>query len=286
MLQIQSRTLNDTTLSWGKVLIAGAAVLTLAAGIFASTYAVSSSTVVTETKREGWLFNPDPTTATPYEFNEDAASTGSGSLFVSPIQNDEPNTGGTLGRYDKFIALLPTDYASQNFESVDFDFKLGAGVDTAKANQVYLNVYTKVLGSTSSYYDCRFDQVATSGSDASFSTVSFDSTVAPTNVAKWSGSTASCPTTLSGLPSGSTVTAVSLNLGDTSLSDQNVSAYFDNAVISSAGDSIAYDFEEFLPTASTKDDCKKGGYSAFGFKNQGQCVSSIEANEKASFKRS
>ena len=32
---------------------------------------------------------------------------------------------------------------------------------------------------------------------------------------------------------------------------------------------------------TTANDCKKGGYAAFGFKNQGQCVSSVRANEKA-----
>ncbi len=37
--------------------------------------------------------------------------------------------------------------------------------------------------------------------------------------------------------------------------------------------------------AQTKDDCKNGGYAAFGFKNQGQCVASVVANEKANFKR-
>ncbi len=31
----------------------------------------------------------------------------------------------------------------------------------------------------------------------------------------------------------------------------------------------------------TKDDCKKGGFEAYGFKNQGQCVSSLQSNDKA-----
>ena len=32
---------------------------------------------------------------------------------------------------------------------------------------------------------------------------------------------------------------------------------------------------------TTADDCKKGGFAAYDFKNQGQCVSSVRANEKA-----
>lgn len=32
---------------------------------------------------------------------------------------------------------------------------------------------------------------------------------------------------------------------------------------------------------TTKDQCKKGGFADFDFKNQGQCIASIQANEKA-----
>jgi hypothetical protein len=35
------------------------------------------------------------------------------------------------------------------------------------------------------------------------------------------------------------------------------------------------------PTATTKDDCKSGEWETFGFKNQGQCIASIVANDNA-----
>lgn len=35
------------------------------------------------------------------------------------------------------------------------------------------------------------------------------------------------------------------------------------------------------PAPSSKDDCKKGGFAAFGFDNQGQCVASLTANANA-----
>jgi len=38
-------------------------------------------------------------------------------------------------------------------------------------------------------------------------------------------------------------------------------------------------------TPQTKDDCKSNGYAAFGFKNQGQCVASVVASEKATNKQ-
>lgn len=35
------------------------------------------------------------------------------------------------------------------------------------------------------------------------------------------------------------------------------------------------------PAPETIDECKKGGFEAFGFENQGQCVASVKANEQA-----
>jgi hypothetical protein len=248
-------------------------------------FAAPISHVVTEANKQDWVFNPDPTTATPYEFTEDAASVGDGSLYVLPIQNDS-NGVGHDGNRDKFIAQLPVNYTSDQLNSVSFDFQLGEGVDATKANQVYLNIYTNLPGSTS-FYDCRFDQAATVGSSTDFTTVTFDSTVAPTNVEPRGTPTPDCPETLSGLPAGSTVKAITLNVGDTSASDGGVSAYFDNVVINAAGNTITYDFELNAPKpmkASTKDDCKDGKWET-GFqtqyKNQGDCVSSVASKGKA-----
>ena len=39
----------------------------------------------------GWLFNRDVSTSTPFEFNTDQASIGTGSLYVSPIGENAPN---------------------------------------------------------------------------------------------------------------------------------------------------------------------------------------------------
>jgi hypothetical protein len=35
---------------------------------------------------------------------------------------------------------------------------------------------------------------------------------------------------------------------------------------------------EILPTPTVKDDCRKGGYADFGFKNQGLCIASLVSN--------
>jgi hypothetical protein len=46
-----------------------------------------------------------------------------------------------------------------------------------------------------------------------------------------------------------------------------------------ACDSGAY---ELVQGPQTKADCKKGGYKDFGFKNQGQCIASLQKKAKAS----
>jgi hypothetical protein len=39
--------------------------------------------------------------------------------------------------------------------------------------------------------------------------------------------------------------------------------------------------QAWLDEEQSKADCKKGGYKEFGFKNQGQCIASLQRNDKA-----
>lgn len=41
----------------------------------------------------------------------------------------------------------------------------------------------------------------------------------------------------------------------------------------------SFAYGDVLPSPATKDACKSGGWQAFGFKNQGLCVSSVASNE-------
>jgi len=79
-----------------------------------------------------------------------------------------------------------------------------------------------------------------------------------------------CPTTLGGMPAGSTVRAFTLNVGDTSLNDAGVGGYLDNVVVDQSSSNTTYDFEA---TPASKEDCKKGAFAEYGFSDQGQCVS-------------
>jgi hypothetical protein len=214
-----------------------------------------------------WALNPDPTTATPYEFSIEQKATGAGSLHVLPIAN----TQGSPGRLDKFIAAQPLGDLVGDVSSVSFDFLIDpAGVNAATTyKQFYMNVYANLPGSTT-FYDCRFDYVAGSGSSASFTTLTVEPGDTATSVGDRAGDGYVCPATLGGMAPGSTVSRFTLNVGDTSLNDTGVGGYLDNVVVETSSDSTTYDFEA---TPAVKDDCKKDGWAAYGFTNQGLCVS-------------
>lgn len=237
----------------------------IAAGLLAAAPAFAADTTVTVTKDGdgGWMFNPDPNNATPFEFTTDEASTGSGSLYVEPI--------GDVAAH-KFIAANALGMAVADFESMSYDFLIAGDGNEDDADQFYVNVYVNYPESNpTKFYDCRFDYVSASGSPDVFSTSTVASSSSPTTVAK-SGTSprATCPATIGGMPGDSIIRAVVLNLGDTSPNDTGLAAYFDNVVVSSTGASTAYDFED---RPDSKDECKDSGFAAFGiYKNQGECI--------------
>ncbi len=229
--------------------------------------AAGSTMIVTPTNTQGWILNGDPTTATPYEFSEDQASLGEGSLFV-PAIGTNPS--------DKFIAALPLGVATNDLTSVSYDFLVAGNGDETDANQFYLNVYTNVPGSTT-FYDCRFDYVPTTGSTTDFTTATFNTADTPVNVGDRADAFV-CPATLDAMPEGSTVSFIAVNVGDTSANDTGLAGYLDNVVVTTAEGETVYDFEQDLTTLADKEACKDGGWMNSEvpvFKNQGQCVSSF-----------
>ncbi len=240
--------------------------------------AAPSTVVVTPLNTQGWAFSRDQGFDTPYEFNQDQASEGIGSLYVKPITNTL-NPGGD----DKFIAEKSIGLPVSEINSISYDFLIAGNGDPSDANQFYLNVYTSLPVNPNSFYDCRFDYVPTVGSTAAFTTASFSSSAVPTFVASRGG--ALCPTTLSGMPAGSTVKFISLNVGDRSTNDTGLAGYLDNVVVATASGSTSYDFEPFQ-NATSKEQCKNDGYKLLSnatgqsFKNQGDCVSFVASGGK------
>lgn len=243
----------------GLLAVLAASILTVgAASAQAATVRVDANGV------GGWSFNPDPSTSTPYEFSTAFESIGAGSLHVLPISGAPAN---------KFIATLPLGTQISDISSLSYDFMIDpAGVvGPTTYKQFYINVYTNLPGSTT-FYDCRFDYVPTSGSSSAFTTMSVTPSTVPAS--KGDHLSGGCPATLGGMPAGSTVSFFAINVGDTGAGDTGVGGYLDNVVVSGTSSSTTYDFEA---TPADNKECKKNGFAEFGFANQGQCVARSNA---------
>jgi hypothetical protein len=211
---------------------------------YTSLLPVPTATVtVTPSNTQGWVFNGDPTTATPYEFSTAEHSIGSGSLYLPPIGSNAS---------DKFIASKILDVPTPDLSSVSYDFLVAGNGTRTSADQYYLNVYTKLAGSTA-YYNCRFDYVPAMGSTSAFTPASFDQASMPVSVGDRANDNFTCPSTLAGMPADSTVSFITLNVGDTSANDTGLAGYLDKVVVSTAAAITTYDFEpESAPPANGK----------------------------------
>lgn len=266
------------------IVLASLGITVLALGAFApvvnadSTVTVTGDTSAGENE-PGWLFNRDTLTSTPYEFNQDEASIGSGSLYVLPIGADAS---------DKFIAenFILTPIADTN--SISYDFLIGSGGNVSDANEFYMNVYAN-FGSSDpeKFYDCRYDVVPTSGSLDDFTTVTFDPTLSYPVTTRSGDSAAphvcpAVPSDMDDLSAGSSIRVFSLNVGDTTANDEGLDGYLDNVIVDTNTDVTTYDFEP--ATVTSKEDCKKGGWKTSNtteYKNQGDCVSSFASEGRA-----
>lgn len=188
----------------------------------------------------GWLFNRDPATDTPFEFNNDQHSIGSGSLYVMPI-----SANGS----DKFVGENFLNAPIANIDSISYDFMIGNGGTEADAEQFYMNVYANFGESDDlKFYDCRYDVIPTVGSTSGFTTVTFDPTQAYT-VTTRSGASASpytcpaIPADMDDLSANSNIRMFSINVGDTSANDEGLNGYLDNVVVDMGANTIIYDFE-------------------------------------------
>lgn len=249
----------------------------VAPAIADSTVVVMGDTSAGE-NQPGWMFNRDVTTSTPYEFNTDEASIGDGSLYVMPI-------GATAS--NKLIAenFVRTDMGDIN--SITYDFMMGAGAEAGDYAHFYMNVYANYATSLENkFYDCRYNIVPTSGSSATWSTVTFDPALEYPVTTRGDSPVQPCPDSPADMGPDAFVRVFAINVGDTSASDQGLDGYLDNVVVNTDTEVTTYDFEPMMAPTS-KDDCKKGGWENFNtpqtFKNQGECVSFMARMKSSEF---
>lgn len=267
------------------VVLALALMIGMVAGVAAdSTVVVSGNTADTsmpENASTGWWFARDPNNASPYEFNDDQATIGSGSLYVFPLSATPAK---------KFIAenFVIQTLADPSTLSISYDWFIATSGASASQNFAYLNVYMNFpQSSPTKFYDCRFDFAPPTAPTGAWNTSSFSASTTPTAVLTRNDSPQACPATIDGMPAGSHLRMFSFNLGDTSASDAGLSGYFDRVVYSADGETTTYDFDPPPPPQPvTKDDCKKGGWMSLHddtgtpFVNQGDCVSYVATEGK------
>lgn len=219
-----------------------------------STETVSQNTATGE-NQPGWLFNRDTSTASPFEFNKDAASIGSGSLYVKPIG---------VNPSDKFIAENFVKAPIADINNISYDYKIGSGGSASDSNQFYMNVYANFASSDANkYYDCKYDVVPAGGSVANFSTVTFNPAQNYAVQTRTGGSASphtcpSSPAAMNSIEAGSTIRAIAINLGDTTTSDVGLDGYFDKVVIDKTATKVTSDFEPIAPEA-----CNSSTFDAF-----------------------
>lgn len=207
------------------------------ASVLADTTVVIMGNTSTGENQPGWFFNRDLSTATPYEFNADAASIGVGSLYVLPIGANASN---------KFIAENFINTALTNVNSISYDFQIGATGDASDKAQFYMNVYANFgVSDDLKFYDCRYNIIPTVGSNSDFTTVTFDPTQAY-SVTQRNTSPFTCPAVPADMnisSAGSNIRAFALNVGDTNASDMGIEGYLDNVVVDLDSEVTVYDFE-------------------------------------------
>jgi hypothetical protein len=242
-----------------KFLRAGMLAVAAAAIVAAPAAAAPDKPIKVSGDGSGWQFNRDASNATPYSMSLAQRTIGGGSLYVEPI----PAVPGAK----KFIAEQFLASPAADLQSISVDFLIAGSGTALDATDFYVNVYTLLPNTTQTFFDCRFDYIATSGSTTQFTTL----TVNPAALAPVTTRAGSppCPATLSAMPAGTTIPFFSINVGQTNGGDAGLAAYLDNVVVAQTGGTTTYDLDP------TKDACKDGGFAVGGYKNQGACIAAV-----------
>jgi hypothetical protein len=271
MQVIQTRTLKDTALSWSKLLMAVAAVVTITIGLMGVANATNvSGCDFDDTVSGTWSLQGDCTTTGPINVPANTTVEGNG-YTISAGYTFGSNGAGT----NTVIGVIEVDSVTINDLTVDGTGGTNLhGINVFDSTNVVLN-------------DVTIKNNDKSGLGVNSSTVTVNNL---TTANGWHGVNVDQRTgnpsilTINGVSSHNELLQVYVDntLREVTVIDTNNQYNVTNPQLASANDAN-YVLKPL--TAQTKADCKNGGYAAFGFKNQGQCVSSVVANENASFKR-
>ncbi|MBW0114637.1 calcium-binding protein [Pseudonocardia abyssalis] len=199
----------------------------------------ATTVVVTPEDLKGWSIAPAPNDTTT-AFQAGPSTSGAGAVRFGPIAASPAASKFIIQR----VATSPTATLGL---AVDYYIDPAAG--NKAPEQYYVNVYVDSAQDATppaSFYECRYDYVATVGGDG-WHTLTLGPSTTATAVQTREGLT--CGDSLDDLPAGGTAFLLALNAGDTSANDAGIAGGFDTVRISSAGLTTTYDFEPVPVTA-------------------------------------
>ncbi len=270
MLHIQSRTLKDTVMSWVKYLIASAAAVFVTAGLVASANAtvVAGCNFDTTTTTGTWSLQADCITTGPINITDDNIILEGNNHTISAGYLGSPSNAGD-GR-NTVIGVIGADNVTINDLTVD---------GTSGTGLHGINVYDST--------DVVLNDVAILNNDKSGLVV--NSSIVTVNNLTTSGNTwhgVNVDQKIAGTPATLTINGLSSH-------NEALQVYLDDkaklvTVIDTENQYIVTDPQipnrpndaNYVLKSFAKASCKNGGYAALGFKNQGQCVSSVVSKQQ------
>ncbi|MBC7512380.1 right-handed parallel beta-helix repeat-containing protein [Candidatus Saccharibacteria bacterium] len=271
MLQIQSQTLNVPALSLRKVLIAGAAAVTLGIGMVTSASAAHDSTGCTfdETTPGTWSLTANCTTTATIDVPSNTILEGNGkTISASP-------------------SVVSRVLGITNSENVTVNDLTIEGTNGVRLNGIDVYVSTDVtLNDVTSVNNDKYGLVV-NGSEVTVHDLSTsNNSWGGVNVDLGSGVTGPALLTVTGKSEHDELNGKDLYMDDTTQAVDIVDVNGQYLVTQPAGGLPNDEVYTLKSEVKSKDSCKKNGYMSLmtaegvGFKNQGQCVSSVEANSK------
>lgn len=154
--------------------------------------------------------------------------------------------------FEKMYFWRTESISVADFRKVKFDYYFAPDSAVKTPSQIYLNIYVNTVATTvePTFYDCKFDYVATRAADGKWSTLAMDRADAPTTPPT-ARNGAVCGSSIAQLQPNDKITRIAINAGDSGASDAGMKGGFDNVFVKTKTSEITYDFEPATVTPPT-----------------------------------
>jgi Ca2+-binding RTX toxin-like protein len=193
-------------------------------------------------------------TVHPYEFVAgNNPPVGRGSLQFSARENPASS--------DKIYMWHTFDLKIRDFRRASFDYFIDQAYESptppdTRARQFYLNIYVQTPATGNTWFDCKYDYVATDDRAGVWHRVVAQRETTATRLDPRSLST--CGDQLSDLGQDDVIFRIAVNAGDTSADDNQMDGGLDNVVLRTRSGETVYDFESPASTPPAAD-CGRTG---------------------------